>query len=742
MRFWIQTPVKMRLRLLICSLVLIGAMNGSYGADFGKRSTTADYWQSDVRIKNTTTSPISVAGTPQITGPHATDFSVRVLTPGEVAPADDLIVRVTFNPSASGARTAQLSLSTAPSPLGTVTLPLSGSGGDFPETVLSGPGPHSLSGQVAGSVRLIQGVLDLTNDATIEGDLILMGGSLSQNSHSLSIGRNLDVAGPVTVVAGGTSPVSVGGHLLVRAGGLTVAGPGVRIDGDFRIQSPSEAVQGQLAFGVSYGMLTMTTAGARAEVRGDFVTGSALNHSGQLTAGVLEIHGDFTQLNSTGDPPAAWSFHASDAHRVRLAGTAPQRLQFNSPGGSSQFQTLEIATQSPISHGPSLNCVVLASNGHPLTAGTRIEHMPFTLTEDLAVQGDLRLAGASLNLNGFTLNIQGRLIHSGGQFVVGGGRVETTDDYRLQTESGGGFTLSYGQLVMTHPNDHVVVGGSMVVDSTVNHTGLLTNGVLELRGDFSQINTSGDPPGAYNFHASDSHRVVLTGGSNQHISVAFPDQSPLRTLELLSNPAAVVVFDTRAVVTQLFDHHQRTFSLASNAALTDFPDADGDGIRDPQEAFPIGDLDNNNVPDWATPLNYRYEDWAALFFWQGDPNLTTTSAPDADPDADGVPNMLEYAMATMPLRTEAPRTSSEIINAGGSRFLSLTWPRIKAAAASVGSSAVASANLNGGSWTPVGTPEILADDGQVEIVRVVDSVPVGTGAARFFAVQGRKLTGP
>jgi hypothetical protein len=326
--------------------------------------------------------------------------------------------------------------------------------------------------------------------------------------------------------------------------------------------------------------------------------------------------------------------------------------------------------------------------------------------------------------------------------AVAAGTLAVTGDYRLQSQSGNTFGASAGLLTMTNPADRVVVTGDFVTDSALNHNGNLTEGTLELKGDFTQLSTNApnDPAARYNFLTSSNHRLLLTGGTDQHFSFTNPDNSPLTRLELLSNPAARVVFDTRTVVTVLFDHHQRSFQLAPDALVTDFPDADGDGIRDPLEAFPVGDLDNNGVPDNATTENYSYDAWAALFFWQGDPNLAQISAPNADPDLDGVPNALEYVMATLPMRANTPRYELSVTETGGAPHLALTFPLVKVSAGSITTSVVASANLRIGSWVATGAvPTVLSDDGQVQVLRIVDPLPVSQGAPRFLAILGQRV---
>ncbi len=1108
--------------LIVASAVAAGCAASGTGSaaevEFGMRPVTGGYWNAEVRVENTTASPLSLAPGMTIQGSEAADFSARVRGSGTVPPGGQLVIRITFNPSAAGPRAAQLAVPTDSAVIGTVTFPLSGEGGDYPETVLDAPGTHQWGGAAAGSLRLQAGILELTSDLTVEGDLILAGGGVNLNGFRLAAGRDIRFTGGVVVTAGGGTEFKAGGHLYLQAGQLVVNGPGVEVAGDFRVQTVSELSEGNLSFGVSGGVVAMTTPPAHLIVNGDFITDSAASHNGQLTAGTLELRGDFQQFsnNAGNDPQARANFHATGTHRVLLTGTALQTLSFTNPGGNSAFQTLEIATGSAVEHLPTLNCYTLVTNGHPLTGGvafgsldftltenlavagdmmlnasvlhlggrtlqvqgtlrhaggrvvvgsgklettgdyriqsaangpsggvltmtdeagrvvvggdfitdsasshnghltagtlelrgdfqqfsnnagndpqaranfhatgthrvlltgtapqtlfftnpggnsafqwleiatgSAVEHLPtlncytlvtnghpltggvafgsldFTLTENLAVAGDMMLNASVLHLGGRTLQVQGTLRHAGGRVVVGSGKLETTGDYRIQSAAngpsggvltmtdeagrvvvGGDFitdsasshnghltagtlelrgdfqqfsnnagndpqaranfhatgthrvlltgtalqTLSFtnpggnsafqtleiatgsavehlptlncytlvtnghpltggvafgsldftltenlavagdmmlnasvlhlggrtlqvqgtlrhaggrvvvgsgklettgdyriqsaangpsgGVLTMTDEAGRVVVGGDFITDSASSHNGHLTAGTLELRGDFQQFsnNAGNDPQARSNFYTTATHRVILTGGGDQHVAFVNPDSSRFTVLELLSNPAATVTFDTRTVVTTLFDHHLRNFVIAPGAPATDFPDSDGDGLRDPQEAFPAGDGDNNNVPDWATAQSYRYEDWAALFFWQGDPNLAQISAPDADPDADGVPNALEYVMASIPTRGGPPRYTLSLSTVAGQPRLTLTWPRVKVSTGSVASTAVTGGTLQAGSWTPVNS-EVISDDGQVEMLRAIDTAPVVAGGRHFMALRGAK----
>ena len=131
------------------------------------------------------------------------------------------------------------------------------------------------------------------------------------------------------------------------------------------------------------------------------------------------------------------------------------------------------------------------------------------LTADLVIEDDLQILGGVIDLNGFRLTVKGHLYQPGGTLLVNGGELLVAGDYLLQpTED---KPTSNGILQMQLADDRVVVGGNFVMDSGSSHTNLLTAGVLEVQGDFSQLNQKGSYGGHSNFAASGSHVVRLTG---------------------------------------------------------------------------------------------------------------------------------------------------------------------------------------------------------------------------------------
>ncbi|MEZ5303508.1 MAG: hypothetical protein R3F11_23130 [Verrucomicrobiales bacterium] len=96
-------------------------------------------------------------------------------------------------------------------------------------------------------------------------------------------------------------------------------------------------------------------------------------------------------------------------------------------------------------------------------------------------------------------------------------------------------------------------------------------------------------------------------------------------------------------------------------------------------------------------------------------------------------------MGTNPNAFNASPVQASVIDDGGERRLALTFTRVKPASGSA-SYEIFAASSPAGAWeSGTGTEEILADDGEIETVRWVDTDAPG-GAARRFAYLGVTIT--
>ncbi|MCI5228216.1 MAG: hypothetical protein D3918_16580, partial [Candidatus Electrothrix sp. AX2] len=319
---------------------------------------------------------------------------------------------------------------------------------------------------------------DLTITPSEESVFQLYGAMLDLNGHTLTVEGDL-------VHSGGVLNVN-GGKLIVK--------------GDYRIQK--ENADGSSTYG--NGQLKMINKLDHIIVEGNFVMDSSGSHDGKLTAGTLELKGNFIQKSTyTGRYD---NFKASGTHKVLLSGSNPQEISFTDASNTySHFNILEITNPDAkqITFSPCWPALVYS--GETLTLGNiTIGAVDFVVPANR------------------TLTIEGNLIHPSGLLNMNRGKLIVKGDYRIQKENAdGSYTYSGGFLKMVNETDHVVVEGDFITDSSSSYDGRLTAGTLELKGNFIQKSTY---TGRYdNFKASGTHKVLLSGLGAQEIS--FEDAS-------------------------------------------------------------------------------------------------------------------------------------------------------------------------------------------------------------------------
>jgi len=436
---------------------------------------------------------------------------------------------------------------------------------------------------------------------TLSDDVMIYGDVSFTNSDVYLGGKTLSIAGNAVINSGG---FNIEGGKLKISGNLTHSGAEMNINsgtlevaGDYKITSLD---------GISYshGFLNMRNESDRVIVGGNFVMDSTRNHTGYLTAGIMEIKGDFTQKSSYYEPR---NFCTSGIHKVLLSGSSLQTISFEDYA-HSKFNLLEIADTAygislstpvniPIERIPDLSCKIRSSlmlyvnkalteditiigdlllTGGTLNVGNNTLHITGNLlhqsgtvnldrgeliidgnmTENgsiihlnggsLTVDGDLIQAGGMLDLNGGELNINNDCIQPSGGMWINGGTLRVAGDYKITNLDGSGYSI--GSINMTKESDRVFVGGSFVMNSNQSHTGYLTAGIMEIKGDFTQKSTfpSGSL-GYYNFNCSGTHRVLLSGSDMQTVSFEFYKNSSFKTLIITKPLATGYSFNYRPV---------------------------------------------------------------------------------------------------------------------------------------------------------------------------------------------------
>ncbi len=349
----------------------------------------------------------------------------------------------------------------------------------------------------------------LETDEEINGDLTLSGGILDLNGNTLIINGNL---------------THTDGEIFINNGSLVV-------NGDYKIQTADQKN--------SNGTLNMTNEADTVTVSGNFVMQSSKSHKELLSEGILTVSGDFSQNNCSN-----YNYYTSGNHTTVLNGTGIQTVSMLSSSTSyARFNNFKmentstdgiIFKQNVFVTGMLMNTEsVFDKDKLYISTGAVIENGTWntdlningnvTLTSDLSINGNLNLRGGLLDLNGNKLTVNGDVINIVGTLAVNGGQLIVNGDYYNENTS----APCYGQLDMTVPESYILVNGDFIVKSLYNHNGKLTEGILEVKGNFTQLTNGSDS----NFYATENHKVILSGEQKQIVSFAS-ENSQFNILEI------------------------------------------------------------------------------------------------------------------------------------------------------------------------------------------------------------------
>ena len=501
-----------------------------------------------------------------------------------------------------------------------------------------------------------------------------------------------------------------GGTLDLNGRTLTVYGDFNQTNGTLKLNGGTLIVKGNYSIsnnGYATGYLYMTNESDRIYVDGNFLMDSIRDHSSLLTAGILEVKGDFLQKSTAGTATGYnLNFYASGTHQVILSGSTQQNVSFEDPSSSySHFNILEINNSSAegvvfdtavsvieelITTTTNIHNLNLVSSTFNLTENTEINSDfiyssgTFDLSEyNLTVHGDFKLGGGILDLNGSTLIIDGDFNQTNGTLKLNGGTLIVKGNYSI---SNNGYATGY--LYMTNESDRIYVDGNFLMDSIRDHSSLLTAGILEVKGDFLQKSTAGTATGYnLNFYASGTHQVILSGSTQQNVSFEDPSSSysHFNILEIDNSSSEGVIFTTSAYVIQGLTATgcQTPLNLTNvtvNGTITlssscDIPvdtdsdgvadnidncpvnanpnqeDIDGDGIGDACDSAnnngPLADNDNDGILNQDDPDD---DNDGMSDIYEQDNELNSLDASDANEDADndGYSNLEEYQIGTDP----------------------------------------------------------------------------------------------
>ncbi len=135
------------------------------------------------------------------------------------------------------------------------------------------------------------------------------------------------------------------------------------------------------------------------------------------------------------------------------------------------------------------------------------------LTSNKVFDGDLIIAGGTVDLNGFKLTVKGSLYQPGGEMIVGTGALNAAENYYISKSD---KSCGSGILDMSHAEGTVTVGKDFCFYSEKDSNYIL-DGTLSVGGNFSAYRkTDGDTGG---FNTRYNHTTVFTGGSGHIIDL-------------------------------------------------------------------------------------------------------------------------------------------------------------------------------------------------------------------------------
>ena len=364
----------------------------------------------------------------------------------------------------------------------------------------------------------------LSENETIEGDLVLGAGTLDLSGNELKITGNL-------IQAGGTVNVN-GGKLIV--------------DGAYKLQT----TKGE----ASTGILKMTNEADKVIVGGDFINQSNQNHLGSLTAGTLSVAGDFKIYNYSSSPyySSYYNFRPTGTHTVILNGEKKQNVYIHDT--DSYLNSLQITNNS--TDGVTINSGVnvygnLYNTDTPVANSSNIYMRKsaifaddkwnydiyfvdnFVLPKNIDIMGNAYFSTTgTLDLNSCTLNINGNFKAYYGLININKGTLNVKKDLILT--SGTYSSAPSSEVAMTNEKDKIIVGGNLLVSSrSYSSDSEYTAGTIELKGNLTQT-------GNYrNFITSSNHKILMSGETEQKISFEN-SQCKIANLEI-TNKAGVVL---------------------------------------------------------------------------------------------------------------------------------------------------------------------------------------------------------
>ncbi|MCR4673048.1 MAG: Ig-like domain-containing protein [Lachnospiraceae bacterium] len=348
--------------------------------------------------------------------------------------------------------------------------------------------------------------LSLSGRLIVEGDLIQLRSSADYTSIKIDSEGILDISG----------------NFEQQKGWLTLSGGSLKVGGDHIIGY--DGIQ-NVDFGNVSGFQRVAyiiSDGGSEETGGDLLAYKLFEKYGStsinsLSSGSLTVGGNVRVLN--GEP-----LNGSSGFTIICTGNEDITLQ-NIDAGEI---VIENADSREIAFKEEMHLLYLTADGADSLSVTAEDlELGCRLNTDLYVAGDVVIDYAT-NLYGHKLMVNGSILQSNGSVTINEGTLEAAGDYYIAklNSSGQYVSASSASLIMKLAGDRVIVGNDMLVYSGSKST--LTDGVLSIKGDFTQIGSSEKA----NFLCSGNHLTVLDGNELQTVTFGTYSSSRFNILEL------------------------------------------------------------------------------------------------------------------------------------------------------------------------------------------------------------------
>ena len=301
--------------------------------------------------------------------------------------------------------------------------------------------------------------MNINSDVTLNKDivcnnLILTSGKIDLNGHVLTVLGNITQSGGVIKINNGS----------------------LKVSGEYRISGTSK--------------LIMNKEKDYVLINGDFITKSDCSEEGFLTAGILEIKGNISNLSGN-----ISNFYQDGTLKLILSGNNTTIVN-----GNSKFNILDISKSNGVVFKSSLNAKELIGIEKVLNDDSfTIYDGNIVLNTDVNIKGNLKIQNGTIDLNGYSLEITGSIEQIGGKIIINGGQLVVDESYVLSNSS---------LLVMTNDKDYVLVKGNFKSISKTSEDDYLINGIIEIKGNIE----------VSNFYQSGNSILVLSGSDVVNIN--------------------------------------------------------------------------------------------------------------------------------------------------------------------------------------------------------------------------------